>query len=159
MRFQRYFVKQTIGLGGGQEAENTERGNVSEQLESSENQLSQTVDVDRLSFTAGKFAVGDIFDANIYAHDPTRDFLNFSFNSMGSFDFASDAWGYSYGAAAEWKQSWWTLRAGVFQLPEYPGSFNDMVFCGTAINRAISPAGMPRGSCLTSSLKASRRVF
>ncbi len=130
MRFQRYFVRQTIGLGGGQEAENAERGNVSEQLESSENQLSQSVDVDRLSFTAGKFAVGDIFDANIYAHDPTRDFLNFSFNSMGSFDFASDAWGYSYGAAAEWKQSWWTLRAGVFQLPDYPGSFDlETQFC------------------------------
>jgi len=91
-------------------------------LESSENQLSRTVDVNRLIFTIGKYAVGDIFDANLYAHDPTRDFLNYAFNSMGTFDYASDAWGYSYGATAEWKQNWWTLRAGVFQLPSSAGA-------------------------------------
>lgn len=124
LRFQRYFIHQNFGLGGGQESGAAERGVISEQLESSESQLSEVVDTDRLMFTFGKFSVGDIFDANIYAHDPTRDFLNYAYNSMGSFDFAGDAWGYSYGAAVEWKQNWWTLRSGVFQLPDTPGSFN-----------------------------------
>lgn len=124
LRFQRYFIRQNIGLGGDQESGAAERGVISEQLESSENQLSRRVDVNRLIFTVGKYSVGDIFDANLYAHDPTRDFLNYAFNSMGTFDYASDAWGYSYGATGEWKQNWWTLRTGVFQLPSAPGSFN-----------------------------------
>lgn len=130
LRFQRYFLRQNIGLGGSQESDEAERGVVSEQLESSENQLSRIVDVNRLIFTIGKYAVGDIFDANLYAHDPTRDFLNYAFNSMGTFDYASDAWGYSYGAAAEWKQNWWTLRAGVFQLPSSAGAYTlEGAFC------------------------------
>lgn len=130
LRFQRYFLRQNIGLGGDQESNAAERGVVSEQLESSENQLSRTVDVNRLIFTIGKYSVGDIFDANLYAHDPTRDFLNYAFNSMGTFDYASDAWGYSYGATAEWKQDWWTLRTGVFQLPSSAGGFNlEGAFC------------------------------
>lgn len=124
LRFQRYFLRQNIGLGGDRENDQAERGVVSEQLESSENQLSRSVDVNRLIFTIGKYSVGDIFDANLYAHDPTRDFLNYAFNSMGSFDYASDAWGYSYGATAEWKQNWWTFRSGVFQLPSSPGGYN-----------------------------------
>ncbi len=69
--------------------------------------------------TIGKFAVGDVFDDNVYAHDPTTGFLNFAFNTMGAFDYAADSWGYTYGAALEWKQNWWTARAGVFQLSRH----------------------------------------
>jgi hypothetical protein len=29
-------------------------------------------------------------------------------------------WGYTYGAAAEWYQSFWTLRGGVFDLSAAP---------------------------------------
>jgi hypothetical protein len=35
-------------------------------------------DKNRLVFTIGKYAVNDIFDANKRAHDPTRDFSEFS---------------------------------------------------------------------------------
>ena len=31
------------------------------------------------------------------------------------FDYAGDAWGYTYGAAAEWYQGPWTLRGGDFR--------------------------------------------
>ena len=41
---------------------------------------------------------------------------------MGAFDYAADSWGYTYGAALEWKQDWWTARAGVFQLSDVPNS-------------------------------------
>lgn len=41
---------------------------------------------------------------------------------MGAFDYAADSWGYTYGATAEWKQDWWTARAGVFQLSLTPNS-------------------------------------
>jgi hypothetical protein len=50
---------------------------------------------------AGKLNVTDIFDSNKYAHDPRRDFMNRSLIDARSFDYAADAWGYTYGAAAE----------------------------------------------------------
>lgn len=119
MRFQRYFLRQVIGLGGDP-AHDPDEGSRSEVLESVQNQVSGRVDRDRIVITLGKFAVGDVFDDNVYAHDPTTGFLNFAFNSMGGFDYAADAWGYTHGLAVEWKQNWWTLRGGVFQLSSVP---------------------------------------
>ncbi len=56
---------------------------------------------DRLTITIGKFGVGDIFDQNKYAHDPRGDFLNWTAVDLGTFDYAADAWGYTYGGAVE----------------------------------------------------------
>jgi high affinity Mn2+ porin len=120
MRFQRYFVRQIIGLGGGGKVNDPDTGSFNETLESTQNQLAGKVDKDRLILTVGKFAVGDVFDDNVYAHDPTTGFLNFAFNTMGAFDYAADSWGYTYGAALEWKQNWWSARGGLFQLSKIP---------------------------------------
>ncbi len=110
-RLHRLFLRQTVDLGGA-------KANVDADL----NQLAGTQSENRLVFTAGKFGVTDIFDNNQYAHDPRHDFLNWSVVDTGSFDYAADAWGYSYGAAAEWYQGRWTLRAGVFNLSDVPNS-------------------------------------
>jgi high affinity Mn2+ porin len=40
----------------------------------------------------------------------------------GAFDYAADAWGFTYGAAAEWTQSRWTLRGGLFALSQTPNN-------------------------------------
>ena len=77
---------------------------------------------DNLVITAGKMSVTDIFDTNAYAHDPKNDFLNWSLIDAGAFDYAADAWGYSYGIAGEWNQDWWTLRAGLYDLSRVPNS-------------------------------------
>jgi high affinity Mn2+ porin len=108
-RVDRYFVRQTIDLGG-------ETQNVSAGFKQSAG--SQTAD--RLVLTAGKFTVVDIFDTNKYANNPKTDFLNWSVINAGTFDYASDAWGYTYGAAAEWYQGRWTLRGGIFDLSATP---------------------------------------
>lgn len=110
-RLQRLFFRQTLDLGGK-----------SENVDAAANQLGGTRTADNLVFTAGKFSVTDIFDGNVYAHDPKSDFLNWAIVDSGAFDYAADAWGYSYGAAAEWTQSWWTLRAGLFDLSRVPNS-------------------------------------
>jgi high affinity Mn2+ porin len=70
--------------------------------------------------TIGKFAVVDIFDTNKYANNAKSDFLNWSLVNAGSFDYAADAWGYTYGAAAEWYQGRWTLRGGIFDMSVIP---------------------------------------
>ena len=120
MRFQRYFLRQIIGLDGGDGARSRTKAREDEVLESTQNQISGRVDRDRIVVTLGKFAVGDVFDDNVYAHDPTTGFLNFAFNTMGAFDYAADSWGYTHGVAVEWKQNWWTARGGVFQLSTVP---------------------------------------
>jgi high affinity Mn2+ porin len=108
---QRGFLRQTVDLGGK-----------TEKLEPDLNQLGGLETANRLVFTTGKYSVVDIFDTNKYAHDPRHDFLNWSIIDMGSFDYAANAWGYTYGGAAEWYQDWWTVRAGVFDLSQAPNT-------------------------------------
>ncbi len=108
-RLQRLFLRQTIDLGGAREA-----------VAGVANQLAGSRTADRLVLTVGKFGVGDVFDTNIYAHDPRADFLNWSVVDTGSFDYAADAWGYSTGIAAEWYRAAWTLRLGAFNLSKVP---------------------------------------
>lgn len=122
LRIQRYFLRQIVGLGGGGETDTQDAPAASERLESTLAQVAGKVDRDRVTLTVGKMSVQDIFDDNLYAHDPTRDFLNFAFITLGAFDYAANAWGYTDGAALEWRQSWWTARSGVFQLAEKPGA-------------------------------------
>lgn len=74
--------------------------------------------------TVGKFSVVDIFDSNKYAHDPRGDFLNWTLVNTGAFDYAADAWAFTYGVAAEWYTGPWTFRAGVFDGPVVPNSTN-----------------------------------
>src|SRR5262249_22964501 len=76
----------------------------------------------RVVVTVGKFSVSDFFDTISYAHDPRNDFMNWALIDAGAFDYAADAWGFTYGAALEWYQSGWTLRAGVFDLSNVPNS-------------------------------------
>ena len=110
-RLQRAFVRQTINLGGEVQ-----------QVDSGINQFAGTQTSDRLVFTVGKIGVVDIFDTNKYAHDPRSDFMNWSVVDTGTFDYAADAWGYTVGAAAEWYQGPWTLRAGLFDLSVAPNT-------------------------------------
>jgi high affinity Mn2+ porin len=70
--------------------------------------------------TVGKFSLTDVVDDNAYAHDPQNDFLNWAIIDTGSFDYAADAWGFSYGGIAEWYQGDWTLRGGVMALSLVP---------------------------------------
>jgi high affinity Mn2+ porin len=48
--------------------------------------------------------------------------LNWAAIDTGTFDYAADAWGYTVGAAAEWYQGAWTVRAGVFDGSNVPNS-------------------------------------
>ncbi len=111
-RLPRAFLRQVIPLHSA--------GGKVETVEAAANQLAGARPADNLILTFGKFGVPDVFDTNRYAHDPRADFLNWSIIDAGAFDYAADSWGFSYGAAAEWTQHWWTLRGGVFQLSPVP---------------------------------------
>ncbi len=110
-RLPRTFIRETIDLGGDRE-----------KVEGAANQFDGSRTSNRLVLTIGKFAVTDIFDTNKYAHDPRKDFMNWALADTGTFDYAADAWGYTYGAAVEWYQGRWTLRGGWFDLSVVPNS-------------------------------------
>jgi high affinity Mn2+ porin len=110
-RAQRYFFRQTFGLGGERET-----------VEDAPNQLPGKRDVDRVTITIGRIAVGDIFDTNAYAHDPRADFMNWALWASAAYDFPADLPGFTRGAVVELDRKDWALRAGVFQVPEEPGS-------------------------------------
>src|SRR5580692_5925428 len=110
-RVPQYFVRQTIDLGGD-----------TQKVDGAANQFSGSQTANRLVFTVGKFGVTDVFDTNKYAHDPRSDFMNWALIDTGTFDYAADAWGFTYGASAEWYQGNWTVRGGIFDEPIVPNS-------------------------------------
>jgi len=123
-RIQRAFFRQTIGLGGD-----------AREVDAAANAFAAKVDPNRLVVTVGKFGVGDVFDTNLYAHDPRSDFLNWAMVDAGSFDYAADAWGYSTGLSLEYYTGPWTLRAGLFNLSRVPNG--DVLEKGFGQNQLI----------------------
>ena len=107
------FLRQTWGLGGGQEA-----------VESDMNQLAGNVDKRRVVVTAGNLSVLDIFDDNSFSHDARTQFLNWGLVTHGAFDYAADARGYSWGIATEYYRDDWTVRAGRFVQPREPNQLS-----------------------------------
>lgn len=111
LRLQRFFVRQTIDLGGTLQT-----------VDADLNQLAGMRGANRIVVTVGKFSVGDVFDQNVYAHDPRNDFFNWAVIEAGTFDYAADAWGYTAGGAAEWYQGRWVARVGAFLTSNVPNS-------------------------------------
>jgi hypothetical protein len=102
----RAFVRQTWNLGDETAAQ-----------EADLNQLAGSVSTRRVVLTAGKFAVLDVFDQSPYEHDPRSQFFNWVFMTHGSFDYAADVRGYTYGAALEYITPAIEVRAGRFAQP------------------------------------------
>jgi high affinity Mn2+ porin len=111
IRPQRYFFRQTLGLGGEQE-----------DVPDAANQLAGKRDIDRITLTVGRFSVGDFFDGNTYAKDPRADFMNWAMWSSAAYDFPADLPGFTRGAVVELNRKDWALRAGLFQVPSQPNS-------------------------------------
>ena len=106
----RAFIRQTFGLGGGDEY--IPEGTV--------NQLAGTEDKNRLVLTWGKVASLDFFDLNEFSHDPRVHFMNFSVYSMAAYGYAADSRGYTYGLVGELYLNDWVARAGRLAAPTLP---------------------------------------
>ena len=111
IRPQRYYFKQTLGLGGEQE-----------DVADGPNQLPGKRDIDRVTVVVGRFAVGDFFDGNSYAKDPRADFMNWAMWSAAAYDFPADLPGYTHGTVVELNRKDWAVRGGFFQVPSAPNS-------------------------------------
>jgi high affinity Mn2+ porin len=111
IRPQRYYIRQTFGLGGEQE-----------DVFDGPNQLAGRRDIDRVTLIVGRFAVGDFFDNNAYAHDPRADFMNWALWESAAYDFPADLPGYTRGAMVEFNRRDWAVRAAVIEVPSAPNS-------------------------------------
>lgn len=83
------------------------------------NQVTERVSTSRLTFTIGKFSLGDFFDNSNVSHDPRSDFMNWSLMNNGAYDYAANTRGYTCGFVAEYVKPTWTLRLGSALEPTY----------------------------------------
>jgi hypothetical protein len=105
----RTYLRQTFGLGGDRVVK-----------ESDPQVLGSEVDRRRLVVTAGNFSIIDMFDRNSISGDPRENFLNMAFMTHASWDFPSDARGYSWGGVGELFWDEWALRFGRITPPQEP---------------------------------------
>jgi len=105
----RTYFRQTIGFGGDP-IEKT----------SDPMQLATVVDSHRLVLAVGNFTILDFFDKNSVTSDPRQTFFNMAFMTHASWDFPSDARGYSWGAVAELYWDDWAVRLGRITPPRNP---------------------------------------
>jgi high affinity Mn2+ porin len=108
-RLHRYFIRQTVDLGGNEEAVAADLTN-----------FAGTQTSNRLVFTAGRFSYTDIFDTNKYANNPKTQFFNWASDFNLATDFGNDAWIYTWGAASELYWDRYAFRFGVFDLTKVP---------------------------------------
>lgn len=102
----RYGIHQVIGLTD--ETSSQEPGPLA---------LASTVPVRRIEFRAGKMTVPDFFDINPVGSDSHLQFMNWTVDNNGAWDYAADTRGYTVGAMAEYDDQAWSIRYGIFSMP------------------------------------------
>jgi hypothetical protein len=74
--------------------------------------------VRRLELRIGKLAAADYFDANSVGSDSHLQFMNWVADNNGSYDYAADTRGYTFGAIVEYQDRNWALRFGEMLMPK-----------------------------------------
>lgn len=72
----------------------------------------------RLEFRLGKFSLPDFFDLNGYGADTNFQFMNWTADNNGAYDYAADTRGYTFGAVAEYHQGNWAVRYAETLMPK-----------------------------------------
>lgn len=79
--------------------------------------LATQVPVRRLELRAGKFGLPDTFDVNGVLSDSHQQFMNWTIDNNGAWDYAADTRGYTYGLALEYQDRTWALRYALALMP------------------------------------------
>ena len=105
----RFLLHYIVPLGGGT-VENTP----------SNLELRSSLPARRLEFYFGKFSLADFFDHNAYANDDHSQFMNWTADQNGAWDFAANTSGYTYGAYAEFDDHNWSFRYAEVLMTKKP---------------------------------------
>lgn len=100
-------LHQTIGLG-----------NTLVDAERTPFSLATEVPERRLELHVGSMSLPDYFDINSIGSDSHLQFLNWTVDNSGSWDYAADTRGYTYAVVAEYDDKDWTARYGIALMPK-----------------------------------------
>ena len=76
-----------------------------------------SVPVRRIEFRIGKLTLPDVFDVNDIGSDSHLQFMNWTVDNNGAWDYAADTRGYTVGGLAEYDDRNWSVRYGLFAMP------------------------------------------
>jgi hypothetical protein len=79
--------------------------------------LAPSVPLRRIEFRAGKLTLPDFFDVNGPGSDSHLQFMNWTVDNNGAWDYAADTRGYTVGGMAEYDDRLWSVRYGIFAMP------------------------------------------
>ncbi len=79
--------------------------------------LASTVPERRVEFRIGKMTLPDFFDVNSIGSDSHLQFMNWTTDNNGAWDYAADTRGYTVGGMVEYDDLNWTIRYGIFAMP------------------------------------------
>jgi high affinity Mn2+ porin len=103
----RAMIRQIIPLGS--ETTEAERGPLA---------LATSLPVRRLELRAGKFGMADFFDLNESGSDSHSQFMNWTVDNNGAYDYAADTRGYTVGVIAEYDDRNWAFRFAESLMPK-----------------------------------------
>lgn len=97
-----------------------------ERVEADRDQLHLTTSLParRIEFRLGKFDMVDFFDLNSYGTDSHLQFLNWTVDNNGAYDYAANTRGYTDGLILEYDDHWWTVRFAETLMPKVANGIN-----------------------------------
>lgn len=109
----RFLVEKIISLGGGS-------------VENDRNYLSlpSSLPARRIEIWAGKFSTVDFFDVNPVGSDSHLQFMNWTVDNDGAYDYAANTRGYTWGAVVQFYDRNWAVRFGEALMPKVANGEN-----------------------------------
>jgi high affinity Mn2+ porin len=106
----RMFIRQHISLN---------RKSDNDTASADPNQLNgEKIPTKRITITAGKFALADMYDNNSCSHDPRTHFMNWALMSNGAWDYPANTRGYTLGLVVELVTPKYALRISETAVPK-----------------------------------------
>jgi high affinity Mn2+ porin len=86
--------------------------------------LATSLPARRIEIRFGKFDLADFFDANAWGSDSHLQFLNWTVDNNGAWDYAANTRGYTGGLMLEYDDHWWTARFAEVLMPKVANGIN-----------------------------------
>jgi len=80
--------------------------------------LFSSLPVRRLEIRFGKLGLTDFFDLNSYGTDSNFQFMNWTVDNNGAYDYAADTRGFTYAATFEYHDQYWAARFAEGLMPK-----------------------------------------
>jgi high affinity Mn2+ porin len=86
--------------------------------------LATSLPARRIEFRIGKFDVVDFFDVNSFGSDSRLQFMNWTVDNNGAYDYSANTRGYTDGAMLEYDDHWFTARFAETLMPKVANGIN-----------------------------------